>query len=113
MAALGCKPSGCAIRPRGTPRHPNVWLAFTPPDARAELAFSAHRGPLAVIGTDAPELAAPYLRFAEHALAVGHDACLVPTVDGGYALIALARPTPAAFDLPSEAWGGPTCSRSP
>ncbi len=60
-----------------------------------------------------PSSRRPTLRFAEHALAVGHDACLVPTVDGGYALIALARPTPAAFDLPSEAWGGPTCSRSP
>jgi rSAM/selenodomain-associated transferase 1 len=111
------------------------WLAFTPADARVQLAglvpptvrlfaqagedlgdrlrratevaFRRHHGPLAVIGTDAPELAPPHLRFAEHALAGGHDACLVPTLDGGYALIALARPTPAAFDLPPEAWGGP------
>jgi rSAM/selenodomain-associated transferase 1 len=112
-----------------------AWLAFTPPDARAELAglvprrvrlfpqdgrdlgarlrnateaiARRHRGPLAVIGTDAPELGPVHLQFAEHALATGHDACLVPSLDGGYALIALAHPTPAPFDLPPDAWGGP------
>lgn len=117
---------------RSTPR---PWLSFTPPDARAELAglvtptvrlfaqeagdlgarlrgatelaFRRHRGPLAVIGTDAPELGSTHVRFAEQALVTGHGACLVPSLDGGYALIALARLTPAAFDLPSEAWGGP------
>ncbi len=118
--------AGCVRRP---------WLSFTPPDARAELAglvppavrlfaqepgdlgarlsratehvFRRHRGPLAVIGTDAPELGPAHLQFAEHTLAAGHDACLVPTLDGGYALIALARPTPAAFALAPSAWGGP------
>jgi rSAM/selenodomain-associated transferase 1 len=112
-----------------------AWLAFTPADGLAELAglvprrvrlfpqqagdlgarlrhatelvFRVHRGPLMVIGTDAPELGPMHLRFAERALATGADACLVPALDGGYALIALARATPAAFDLPPEAWGGP------
>jgi uncharacterized protein len=112
-----------------------AWLAFTPPGALAEFAAlvprgvrlfpqegadlgerlrnatelvsSAHDGPLAVIGTDAPELGPVRLRFAERAVATGHDACLIPTLDGGYALIALACPTPAAFDLPPESWGGP------
>ena len=112
-----------------------AWLAYTPTDARAELArlvpasvrlfpqesgdlgarlhgaaqlvFRRSRGPLALIGTDAPALGAPHVSEADRALAAGHDACLVPTFDGGYALIALARPTPAAFDLPPEAWGGP------
>jgi glycosyltransferase A (GT-A) superfamily protein (DUF2064 family) len=59
-----------------------------------------------VIGTDAPELGTAHLREAEHALS-GHDASLIPTLDGGYALIALAQPTPEAFDLPPSAWGGP------
>ena len=114
---------------------PASWLAFTPADARqevrrlvratvslfaqegqdlgerlghaTELAFRAHRGALAVIGTDAPELGPVHVRFAERALAEGHDTCLIPTLDGGYALIALTRPTPLAFELPSEAWGGP------
>jgi glycosyltransferase A (GT-A) superfamily protein (DUF2064 family) len=75
--------------------------------AATELVFRRDRGPLIVIGTDAPELGPVHLRFAEHALATGHDACVVPALDGGYALIALARPTPAAFDLPPDAWGGP------
>jgi rSAM/selenodomain-associated transferase 1 len=137
-------PDGCARLQTELIRHTtrwvagttaNAWLAFTPPDGRAELAglvpqrvrmfpqgagdlgarlrgatelvFRRDRGPLIVIGTDAPELGPVHLRFAEHALATGHDACVVPALDGGYALIALARPTPAAFDLPPDAWGGP------
>jgi rSAM/selenodomain-associated transferase 1 len=137
-------PDGCARLQSELIRHTtawsaaaarSVWLAFTPDDARAELAglvprgvrlfpqgdgdlgvrlrdatervWRRHRGALMVIGTDAPELGPVHLRFAEHALATGGDACLVPALDGGYALIALARPTPAAFDLPPDAWGGP------
>ena len=137
-------PGGCARLQTELIRHtgawaadaaPRAWLAFTPDDARGELArlvprrvrlfpqqdgdlgvrlrattelvWRRHRGPLAVIGTDAPELGPVHLRFAEHALATGADACLAPALDGGYALIALARPTPDAFDLPPDAWGGP------
>jgi uncharacterized protein len=118
-----------------TPSTQRTWLAYTPGDAWHELAglvpssvrlfpqgagdlgarlrgaaqhvLCHHRGRLAVIGTDAPELDAPHLREADRALSAGNDASLVPTFDGGYALIALARPTPAAFDLPTAAWGGP------
>jgi rSAM/selenodomain-associated transferase 1 len=137
-------PDGCARLQTELIRHTtrwvagttaSAWLAFTPPDSRAELGglvprrvrlfpqgsgdlgarmraatelvSRRHHGPLIVIGTDAPELGPVHLRFAERALASGHDACLVPALDGGYALIALARPAPAAFDLPPEAWGGP------
>lgn len=112
-----------------------AWLAFTPADGRDEIAaltpssvrlfpqegddlgarlrhatrlvFNNHRDRLIVVGTDAPELSPVHVRFAEHALRDGHDACLIPTVDGGYALIALAHPVPVAFDLPPEAWGEP------
>jgi len=110
-----------------------VWLAFTPGDAREELAglvpehvslFAQasgdlgarlraatrrirHKGPLIVIGTDAPLLGAQHFAGAVRRLADGHDACLVPALDGGYALIGLAQPTPAAFALPPAAWGGP------
>jgi uncharacterized protein len=137
-------PEGCARLQAELVRHTaawvtrstrRAWLAYTPTDARAELAglvpssvglfsqqdgdlgarlrsaaqlvFRRHRGPLAVIGTDAPELGAPHVRSAECALLAGHDASLIPSLDGGYALIALARPTPAAFDLPPAAWDGP------
>jgi rSAM/selenodomain-associated transferase 1 len=110
-----------------------AWLAYTPADARDELAAlappptalfaqrgadlgerlahavrRAHgRGSLIVIGTDAPLLGAHHVRAARRVLRRGRDACLVPALDGGYALIALARPAPEAFRLPSEAWGGP------
>ena len=112
------------------------WLAYSPAYAREALAhlvpanvglfaqeggdlgvrlrhatghvFRTHRGGLAVIGTDAPELGPEHLRRAERELARGQDACLIPAMDGGYALIALARPLAHAFGLPAAAWGGPT-----
>jgi rSAM/selenodomain-associated transferase 1 len=109
-----------------------AWLAHTPPDARDELAAlvpprtalfaqrgrdlgerlahaagRAHgRGSLIVIGTDSPTLDAQHVLAARRVLRRGRDACLVPALDGGYALIALARPAPEAFRLPSDAWGG-------
>jgi rSAM/selenodomain-associated transferase 1 len=137
-------PEGCARLQAELVRHTAAWvtratgmtwLAFTPADARNELAglvpssvrlfpqeagdlgarlsggvqrvFRDGGGTVAVIGTDAPELGAPHLRAAERALLAGNDASVVPALDGGYALIALARPIPAAFDLPPAAWGGP------
>lgn len=110
-----------------------TWLAYAPPDARDELAAlappatvlfaqrgrdlgarlahaggRAHgRGSLTVIGTDAPLLGVEHVQTARRALRRGRDACLVGALDGGYALIALARPAPEAFQLPSDAWGGP------
>lgn len=110
------------------------WLAYSPADARDALAhlvpanvglfaqqggdlgarlrhatghvFRTHRGGLAVIGTDAPELGPVNVHCAERELARGHDACLIPAMDGGYTLIALARGLPQAFELPAAAWGG-------
>ncbi len=49
-----------------------------------------------VIGTDAPELDAGYLRGAAAALG-RHDVVIGPAVDGGYALIGLQRTAPAAL----------------
>ncbi|MEO6744702.1 MAG: TIGR04282 family arsenosugar biosynthesis glycosyltransferase [Caldimonas sp.] len=46
-----------------------------------------------VIGTDAPQLDAGYLREAAAALG-HHDAVIGPAVDGGYALIGLRRSAP-------------------
>lgn len=113
----------------------SLWLAFTPADADGQMAglgpartrrlvqrgddlghrmraatddvFRGWSAPLAMIGTDAPELGPVHAQFAEEALREGHDASLVPAIDGGYALLALARRAPWAFDLPAEAWGGP------
>lgn len=70
-------------------------------------AAGRHTGPLAVIGTDAPLLGPGHVRAAFAELEGGADACLIPAQDGGYVLIALATPNPAAFDIPAQAWGGP------
>ena len=58
-------------------------------------AFAAS-SPLAVIGTDCPALTASHLAQAWEALAT-HDAAIAPAEDGGYVLIALARPMPSLF----------------
>jgi rSAM/selenodomain-associated transferase 1 len=47
-----------------------------------------------LIGTDAPALDADVLRQAAAAL-TAHDAVFVPALDGGYALVGLARSAPA------------------
>lgn len=46
-----------------------------------------------LIGTDAPALSADTLAQAAQALQ-DHDAVFVPALDGGYALVGLARPAP-------------------
>lgn len=113
-----------------------VWLAFAPHDARSEvaplvgdrcqlfpqvegdlgarlLAATEHvtdlsgDGPLPIVGTDAPLLGPEHVVAANGRLAAGYGACLVPALDGGYVLIALARPVAAAFAIPPAAWGSP------
>lgn len=109
-----------------------VWLAYSPADAVLELreivpeqvamfaqiegslaerthraieeVFDAGGGPLAVIATDAPLLGPSHVEAAWRALARGRDVCIAPTLDGGFSLLALARPLAAVLELPSEAW---------
>ncbi|MBX3599911.1 MAG: TIGR04282 family arsenosugar biosynthesis glycosyltransferase [Rubrivivax sp.] len=59
-------------------------------------ALQAHDRVL-LTGTDAPALDAARLREAAIALTTA-DAVFVPALDGGYALVGLARPAPALFD---------------
>lgn len=112
-----------------------LWLAYAPADAEEELAglvgeavrlFAQEdgdlgrrlraavdvvggedRGPLAIVGTDSPRLGPDQVLAAWRQLDAGHDACLVPALDGGYSLIALARPTQVPFALPASEWSGP------
>jgi rSAM/selenodomain-associated transferase 1 len=112
-----------------------VWVALDPPDAEAQLTglvpasvallaqqgrdlgerlahavahvAAAHTGPLTVLGTDSPTLGARDIDTLELALEGGWDASLIGAYDGGYAAIALARPVPGAFALPSQLWSGP------
>jgi uncharacterized protein len=58
-----------------------------------------------LIGTDSPALGPRDLRRADRLLRGGCDAVVAPAQDGGYALIALRRPSLALFD--AMAWGGP------
>jgi rSAM/selenodomain-associated transferase 1 len=61
-----------------------------------EAAFAAGYGRVVIIGSDLPELTAELLRRA-FALLEAHDAVLGPACDGGYWLLGLRRPVPAAF----------------
>jgi rSAM/selenodomain-associated transferase 1 len=54
-------------------------------------------GPVLVIGTDCPALTPDHLRACAEALRNGIDAVVMPTADGGYALIGTRRPIPALF----------------
>ncbi|HUP98303.1 MAG TPA: TIGR04282 family arsenosugar biosynthesis glycosyltransferase [Usitatibacter sp.] len=68
--------------------------------ARMNAAFErahAARRPLIVTGSDCPALTVEDLCAAADALAT-HDAAFVPAEDGGYVLVALARPVPGLFD---------------
>ena len=111
-----------------------TFVAFDPPDARDELAglvprgvellpqrgrhlgermaaavtdvYAAHRGPLAVVGTDIPLLEPRHLHDAFAELAGGADVVLGPSFDGGYYLAAMTRPVPSLFDIDPHLWGG-------
>jgi len=58
--------------------------------------FRAGGGPVAVVGSDSPDLPLPLISAAFAALAAA-EAAVVPCRDGGYALLALRRPVPQLF----------------
>jgi len=62
-------------------------------------------GPVVMVGTDCPELAAGHLESARAALAGGADVVLLPAADGGYAAIGLARVHRSLFE--GVRWGSP------
>jgi len=64
--------------------------------ARAFRHVLASHGRALLIGTDAPQLDAAYLRAAAGALD-GVDAVFGPAADGGYTLVGLKRPAPELF----------------
>ncbi|MEW6488339.1 MAG: TIGR04282 family arsenosugar biosynthesis glycosyltransferase [Thermodesulfobacteriota bacterium] len=61
-------------------------------------ALGAGRGPAAAVGTDCPLLGPEHVAALWEALGRGADAALVPAEDGGYAALALAAPSPEAFE---------------
>ena len=129
QAALIARAVGWAREVGGEP-----WVAYTPADARDEVAAHApgatlfsqeggdlgarladatsrvlaeRGGPLLTVGTDLPTLRARHASAALDDLAAGCDVSIGPAADGGYYLVALREPQPALFDLPPEAWSGP------
>lgn len=113
----------------GTP-----YVAFTPADAREEIAALApqgtrlveqsegdlgdrlaaatgfvldeHGGPVVLIGVDTPQIKPEVGRQAIEDLLSGVDVTFGPAADGGYYLVGLNEKHPEVFDLPTEKWGG-------
>jgi uncharacterized protein len=82
---------------------------------RSALAAALRLTPRALLlGTDCPALDIGVLRKADAALVAGADCVLVPTADGGFALIGFRRETLAAIDEVLDAidWGSPTVMAS-
>ncbi|WP_018174706.1 MULTISPECIES: TIGR04282 family arsenosugar biosynthesis glycosyltransferase [unclassified Thioalkalivibrio] len=71
--------------------------------ARMRHALEAGPFPALVMGSDAPTLGVEDLIAAREALAGGQDVALVPALDGGYVLLATARPVPGLFE--AIEWG--------
>ncbi len=76
-----------------------------------EDAFSSGYQNVVVIGNDAPEISRSYLEAAFASLeSTGPQAAVMgPASDGGYALLGLNRPCPAAFE--SMPWGSDRVAR--
>jgi uncharacterized protein len=113
----------------------DAYVAFTPPDAREEMAallpegtvlldqaegdlgdrlaaatgevLERTGGPVVLIGVDTPQLDPAVGRQALEDLADGCDVTLGPAEDGGWYLVGLTEPHPEIFALPTETWGGP------
>ncbi len=62
-----------------------------------EAFFAAGAGPVLLAGSDSPDLPIPLLRQALERLQ-DQDVALIPSHDGGYALVGMRRPTTALFD---------------
>jgi glycosyltransferase A (GT-A) superfamily protein (DUF2064 family) len=69
--------------------------------------FTRHDGPLIVVWPDLPRLRSDHASAALGDLEAGCDVVLGPAIDGGFYLIAVARPLPKLFSLPEQAWRSP------
>ncbi len=67
--------------------------------------FASHAGPLLVVGVDT-RLTPAHAEAALAELDAGADVVFGPAVDGGYYLVALARPASELFAIDPAAWGG-------
>ena len=100
-----------ALVPRGTElieqRGENLGARL---QAAAAHVHERHRGPLIVVGVDT-RLTPAHAHEALERLRSGCDVAFGPALDGGYYLVALARPAPELFAIEPSAWGGPEVLR--
>jgi glycosyltransferase A (GT-A) superfamily protein (DUF2064 family) len=66
--------------------------------------FAHAGGPLLIVWPDLPHLRPEHASAALGDLAAGCDVVFGPSIDGGFYLIAVARPLPELFALPEPAW---------
>ena len=74
-------------------------------DAAARV-FARGPGPLVIVWPDLPQLRAAHRTGALEDLEAGCDVVFGPVFDGGFYLIAIARPMPKLFALPEQVWRG-------
>ncbi len=76
--------------------------------ADAAARVSSHSpGPTFIVWPDLARFRSAHAEAAATDLADGADLVLGPVFDGGYYMIALARPLPSLFALPEQVWRGP------
>ncbi len=115
-----------SLDPRG------IYVAHEPPDARAEMQLVTGQGvalfpqngdgisgrmadavarvaargpgPIVIVWPDLPEFREVHAAGVIGDLDAGVDVVFGPVFDGGYYLIAIARPLPSLFALPEQVW---------
>jgi len=75
-------------------------------DAAARV-FARGSGPVLIVWPDLPRLRPEHASAALDDMSSGCDVTLGPVIDGGFYLIALARPLPKLFALPEQTWRSP------
>jgi glycosyltransferase A (GT-A) superfamily protein (DUF2064 family) len=97
-----------ALLPVGTTLFPQNGDGIGRRLADATSRVFAHReGPVLVVWPDLPRLRPEHATAALDDLSAGCELALGPVIDGGFYLIAIARPQPRLFSLPEQAWRGP------
>ncbi|HWD64300.1 MAG TPA: DUF2064 domain-containing protein [Solirubrobacteraceae bacterium] len=66
--------------------------------------FARGPGPLVIVWPDLPLLRTSHAEATLEDLKAGCDVVFGPVFDGGFYLIAIARPTPNLFGLPEQVW---------
>ena len=75
--------------------------------AAAERLFEFGEGPVLIVWPELPRWRPEHAAGALADLADGCDVSVGPVFDGGFYLVALARFTPAVFELPDDGWRHP------